>query len=62
MEEDEGDAADHAAKMESFTIQRMQEDYLMVNNNRTGPAPVPDSSDSEGCKPVKNPSLFYSRC
>jgi hypothetical protein len=39
MEEDEGDAADHV-KMESFTIMGMQEDYLMVNNNRTGPAPA----------------------
>jgi hypothetical protein len=32
-----------------------EDDYLMVNNNRTGPAPVPDLSDSEDdAQPVKN--------
>jgi probable RNA-binding protein EIF1AD len=48
MEDDEGDAADHAAEDGIVYDTGMQEDdYLMVNNNRTGSAPVPDSSDSE---------------
>jgi hypothetical protein len=33
----------------------MQEDYLMVNNNRTGPAPVPDRPTKDE---ASNPSPF----
>ncbi len=47
MEEYEGDAADHAAEDAVYDTGMQEDDYLMVNNNRTGPAPVPDSSDNE---------------
>jgi probable RNA-binding protein EIF1AD len=49
VEEDEEDAAaDHTAEDGIVYDTGMQEDDdIMVNTNRTGPAPTPDSSDSE---------------
>jgi probable RNA-binding protein EIF1AD len=48
MEEEEDAAADRTAEDGIVYDTGMQEDdYISVNNNRTGPAPAPDSSDSE---------------
>jgi probable RNA-binding protein EIF1AD len=48
IEEDEDAVADRTAEDGIVYDTGMQEDdYISVNNNRTGPAPVPDSSDSE---------------
>lgn len=48
MEEDEDAAADYTAEDGIVYDTGMQEDDdIFLNTNRTGPAPVPDSSDSE---------------